>query len=141
MERGYWLPPNAENLAACDGFYIVGDAVYATGIDEGWNKLLDDVSFKLKAKETTFRNIRDWKATETGYSRFVILQNRHIDIVAEDNDDLVAVYALIPEDCPTPGFAKRSFPRYMKLLKDTLTELYPGNIFKRINSQHIQAVS
>ena len=69
-----------------------------------------------------------------------MLNNRHVEIIVEDADSYVAVYVIVPEDCAAPGFAKRSFPRYLAMLKETLTELYPGAISKRINSQHIKKV-
>ena len=33
MGRGYWLPPQHDNLTASDGFYIDSSAVYADGIN------------------------------------------------------------------------------------------------------------
>ena len=75
-----------------------------------------------------------------GQDYFVLLYNRHIEIIVEDADGYVAIYAIIPDTCEAPGFAKRSFPRYLAMLKETLTELYPGAVSKRINSQHIKKV-
>ena len=140
MGRGYWLPPQHDNLTASDGFYIDSSAVYADGISAGWNKLLDSVSEKLIFKEKTFDKFCNWKTCGLGQSYFVLLCNRHVEVIAEDADGYVAVYAIIPETCEAPGFAKRSFPRYLALLKETLTELYPGAVSKRLNSQHIKRV-
>ncbi len=140
MGRGYWLPPRAEQLEACDGFYIDSRAVYTKDIEQSWSDLLERLCKKLLLKEKTLRRYCAWKSCEAGQSRFVILQNRYVDIVAEDADDYVAVYVLIPEDCENPGLAKRSFSRYLNLLRETLVELYPGSIRKRINSQHTKAV-
>ena len=41
MGRGYWLPPSAENLVACDGFYIDAAAIYTTDPYEDWEKFLN----------------------------------------------------------------------------------------------------
>ena len=87
-----------------------------------------------------WKKICAWKPCGAGQSRYVVLRNRHVDIIADDADGYVAVYAVIPEDCEYPGFAKRSFPQYVSLLQKVLTDMYPGSIRKRINSQHIQAV-
>lgn len=141
MGRGYWLPPRAKELAACDGFYIDSDAVYTSGnTTADWNSFLNTLCKQLTFHERTFEQLCEWKPCDAGQSRFVVLQNRHADIVMEDCEDYVAVFLLIPEDCAAPGFAKRSFPRYLNILQNCLTELYPGSISKRLNSQHIQAV-
>lgn len=140
MGRGYWLPPNHDNLIASDGFYIESSAVYGNDISAGWDRLLDSVSKKMMFKERTFNKFCNWKSCGLGQSYFVMLNNRHVEIIVEDADSYVAVYVIVPEDCAAPGFAKRSFPRYLAMLKETLTELYPGAISKRINSQHIKKV-
>ena len=141
MGRGYWLPPNHEELVASDGFYVESDCVYGADLAAGWEAFLQTVCKKMKFKDNTFQKVCEWKSCGMGQSRFVLLQNRHVEIIAEDADGYVAVYAIIPEDNPAPGFAKRSFPRYLAMLKDVLTELYPGAVFKRRNSQHLQQVS
>lgn len=140
MGRGYWLPPNHKALVASDGFYVESDAVYGDDLAVGWEIFLDGVCRKLKIRERTFQKVCEWKSCGIGQSRFVLLQNRHVDIIAEDADGYVAVYAIIPEDNVAPGFAKRSYPRYLAMLKEILTELYPGAVFKRLNSQHLQQV-
>ena len=61
-------------------------------------------------------------------------------IIAEDDDEYVAVFVIIPEDCRSTEETKRIFPRYVTLLRTALAEMYPGHILKRINSQHIQIV-
>lgn len=140
MGRGYWLPPAHENLPAYDGFYIASSAVYKQNPDQDWEDLLNKLCTKMAYHEKTLQRICDWKACGAGQSRFVVLQNHHVDIIAEDNDDYIAVYAIIPEDCERPGFSKRSFPQYVSLLKAVLTDMYPGNVRKRINSQHTKPV-
>ena len=140
MGRGYWLPPADENLAACDGFYIEAEAVYTGDPYDDWEKFINTLSVKLSYREKTLEKICAWKPCGAGQSRYVVLRNRHVDIIADDADGYVAVYAVIPEDCEYPGFAKRSFPQYVSLLQKVLTDMYPGSIRKRINSQHIQAV-
>lgn len=140
MGRGYWLPPSYENLAACDGFYIDAGAVYTDNPYDDWEKFINTLSFKLSYREKTLKKICAWKPCGAGQSRFVVLQNRHVDIIADDADGYVAVYVIIPEDCEHPGFAKRSFPQYLSLLQTVLTEMYPGSIRKRLNSQHTKAV-
>lgn len=63
-----------------------------------------------------------------------------MEIIAEDDDEYVAVFVIIPEDCRSTEETKRIFPRYVTLLRTALAEMYPGHILKRINSQHIQIV-
>lgn len=140
MGRGYWLPPNHAELVASDGFYIEADRVYGDDISTGWDSFLKTLCRKLKFKDNTFQEVCEWKSCGMGQSRFVLVRNRHVDIIAEDANGYVAVYAIIPEDNAAPGFAKRSFPRYLAMLKEMLTELYPGAVFKRRNSQHLQKV-
>lgn len=140
MGRGYWLPPNHADLVESDGFYIEADSVYGNDIDTGWENFLTQVCNKLKIKEVTFKKVCEWKSCGMGQSRFVLVRNRHVDIIAEDSDGYVAVYAIIPEDNAAPGFAKRSFPRYLAMLKEILTELYPGAVFKRQNYRDLQKV-
>ncbi len=140
MGRGYWLPPSCENLAAYDGFYIDSSAVYTDNLEQDWNKLLNTLSVKMSYRDKTLKKACCWKSCGAGQSRFVVLQNRHVDIIAEDADDYIAVYAVIPEDCECPGFAKRSFPQYISLLQAVLTDMYPGSVRKRLNSQHTKAV-
>lgn len=140
MGRGYWLPPRHDKLIASDGFYVDSSAVYDTDISAGWDKLLDNVSKSLMFKDKTFNKFCNWKSCGLGQNYFVLLYNRHVEIIVEDADGYIAVYAIIPEDCEAPGFAKRSFHRYLNMLKETLTELYPGAVSQRINSQHIKKV-
>lgn len=140
MGRGYWLPPKAEDLAAYDGFYIDSDAIYSGDTEKDWNRFLELLCKKLSFHEKTLRKQCAWKPCSAGQSRFVVLQNQHVDIIVEDVDDYVAVYAVIPEDCEFPGYAKRSFKRYISILQTVLTDLYPGKIRKRINSQHTKLV-
>lgn len=140
MGRGYWLPPSCENLAAYGGFYIDSSAVYTDNLDQDWENLLNMLCVKMTYREKTLQRVCCWKSCGAGQSRFVVLQNRHVDIIAEDDDGYIAVYAVIPEDCECPGFAKRSFPQYVSLLQTVLTDMYPGSIRKRLNSQHTKAV-
>jgi len=140
MGRGYWLPPRHEHLAACDGFYIDSNAVYANGIDEGWYRLLEVLCKKITYHENSFEKLCCWKTCDIGQNYFVLLRNRHVEIIAEDIDGFVAVYVLVPEESHTPGMAKRAFPRYLMLLKTCLVDMFPGQIYKRINSQKIKSV-
>lgn len=140
MGRGYWLPPAHENLAACDGFYVEAEAIYTSDPYDDWEKFINTLSAKLSYRENTLKKICEWKSCGAGQSRYVVLQNRHVDIIADDADGYVAVYVIIPEYCTHPGYAKRSFPQYLSLLQNVLTEMYPGSVHKRLNSQHIKAV-
>lgn len=140
MGRGYWLPPSCETLIAYDGFYIDSNAVYTDSLELGWNDFINTLCKKMSFYDKTLEKQCSWKSCGVGQSRFVILKNRHIDIIAEDVDDYIAVYAVIAEDCICPGFAKRSFPKYISILQTVLTNMYPGNIRKRINSQRTKAV-
>ena len=140
MGRGHWTPPCAEACAACDGFYVDCDAVYKGDVETGWEEFLTRFCRRMSGKDHSLQRVCDWKNYSIGENLFVVVQNHQIEIVAEESDGLLAVYALIPEGCPKPGMAKRSFPRYLEQVYSTLTELYPGSVRKRINSQHIRLV-
>ena len=74
-----------------------------------------------------------------GQNYFVLLCNSQVEIIAEDADGYVAVYAIVPGSVDAPGIARRAFPRYVALLKDTLTGLidsrYAGRIYRQ--NRHI----
>lgn len=91
MGRGYWLPPGAKQLAAYDGFYIDGKAVYKQGVEQGWENLLAMLCQRIPIKEKTFQKNCEWRSCKAGLCRFVVLQNRYADIVADDADGYVAV--------------------------------------------------
>ena len=57
MGRGYWLPPNHEELVASDGFYIEADRVYGDDISTGWDSFLKTLCRKLKFKDNTFQEV------------------------------------------------------------------------------------
>lgn len=140
MGRGYWLPPAYENLTAYDGFYIESSAVYTGDLEQDWNRFLQTLCTKLSYRNKTLTKNCSWKSCGAGRNRFVVLQNHHVDIIAEDVDEYIAVYVIIPEDCEYPGFSKRSFPQYVSLLEAVLIDMYPGCIRKRINSQRTKII-
>lgn len=140
MERGYWLPPRAKYLAAYAGFYIDSETVYQGNVDNGWEQMLEGLCQKLTGYDTSFQKQCAWTNGQTGRNRFVILKNEKVEIIGEDNDEYVAVFVIIPEECQKLEDAKCVFPRYVALLRAALSELYPGHILKRINSQHIKVV-
>ena len=140
MERGYWLPPRAKHLAAYAGFYIDSETVYQANMDSGWNQLLDGLCQKLTNYESSFQKRCAWTNKQAGRNRFVILKNEEVEIIAEDDDEYVAVFVIIPEDCRNPEEIKQIFPRCVTLLRTALAEMYPGHILKRLNSQHAKAV-
>ena len=140
MERGFWLPPRAKHLAAYAGFYIDSETVYQENMDSGWNRLLDGLCRKITGYDASFQKRCVWTNLKTGRNRFVILKNEEVEIVAEDDDEYVAVFVIIPEDCRNTEETKQIFPRYVTLLRTALAELYPGHILKRINSQHVKEV-
>lgn len=140
MGRGYWLPPQHDELAASDGFFLDGKAVYTDEPNADWEKFLESLCRKLTFQEKTFKKLCNWKACGMGQSYFVLVHNKQVEIIAEDTDGYIAVYAIIPEDCEAPGFAKRSFPKYITLLFNTLTEMYPGAVYKRTNSRKLTLV-
>ncbi len=140
MGLGYWLPPQHEELAAFDGFFIDGKAVYTDEPNADWEKFLESLFKKLNFRDNTLQKMCNWKSCGMGQSYFVLAYNRQVEIIAEDTDGNIAVYAIIPEDCEAPGFAKRSFPKYITLLFNTLTEMYPGAISKRTNARKLTLV-
>lgn len=140
MDRGYWLPPRANRLAAYAGFYIDSETVYQGDMDSGWNRLLDGLCQKLTRYESSFQRRCEWTCDRTYRNVFVILKNEEVEIIAEDDDEYVAVFVIIPEDCRNPEEIKPIFPRYVTLLRTALAEMYPCHILKRINSQHVKEV-
>lgn len=136
MGHGYWLPPEHEKLPAFDGFFVDSEAVY-TGADitSDWNSFLDTICSKIKHIDSTLKKICKWQSCGMGQNRFVLLQNRDVDIIAEEMDDYIAVYAIISEECENIGYAKRLFQKYVNGLKNVLTTLYPGHVRHRGNFQ------
>ena len=87
MERGYWLPPCAKNLAVYAGFYIDSEAVYQGNVDSGWNRLLEGLCQKLTGCDRSFQKRCEWMG-QPGRNRFVILKNEDVEVIAEDADFL-----------------------------------------------------
>ncbi|WP_077534351.1 hypothetical protein [Massiliimalia massiliensis] len=140
MERGYWLPPNYKNLFAYDGFYIDSRAVYTRNQDTDWEQFLGLLSKKMKYRKKSLIEQCEWKICGNGKFRFVVLEDQYVHVIAEDVEDYLAIYVIIPEDCKMPGHAKRAFSGYVNALKDVLIDLYAGKVRKRVNSQHTELV-
>lgn len=140
MGRGYWYPPNGENLAACDGFLIDSRAVYKTEIENDWNAFLNTVCEGLKRYNPKLETVNSWKSVDVGESRYVLLTDGLIEVIAEDTDGYVAAFVIIPETTSNKEKAKRIFGRYYSDLKKLLCENYPGFVKKRLNSQHLEDV-
>ena len=141
MGRGYWLPPGHEKLKYFDGFYVDCAAVYTdSDIETGWQLFLDNVCNKLAHKNPNYKRICEWVPCNLGQSRFVLMENDYIEIIAEEADGYIAVYAIVPETKKNITSTNRHFQTAVKELKDILLELYPGNISRRLNSQHIEIV-
>ncbi len=141
MGRGYWLPPGAETLPLYDGFYVDCKAVY-TGDDltTDWQAFLDKVCGAMQEECGTMQRLCDWVPCDLGQSRFVLLQNEMVQIIAEDADGYIAIYAIVPETCVSKAMAKHLFDGILQKLRCVLTGLYPGFVAKRLNSQHIEKV-
>lgn len=140
MGRDYWLPSGYENLIASEGLYVKSEVVYGEDINKGWEQFLTNISLRLQEKEHSFQGLFEWRSSDMGQSRFVMLHNSNSEIIVEDTGRYVAVYVIIPEECANPLAAKRVFPRYCALLKKTLTELYPNAVYRLIDSRHIEKV-
>ena len=142
MGRGYWLPPNAKELAACDGYYIDLEAAYdqAKSPSENWEHFLSICSQKLMEKDKSFQVVGDWKSSGNQRKRFVLLSSPRYDVVVEEVGCYLAVFLLIPEDCKQPGSAKRSFSTELKRLRHVLTNVYPGHVRHRIHSRETELV-
>lgn len=140
MGRGYWLPPGADKLAACDGFYIQGDAIYKSDFSKDWDTFLQNLCNGLCFKDRSFLKICAWETCGFAENRFVVLKNKYIDIVADDSDGDIAVYALIPENCRMKKTALKVFPEYLSVLKTVLTELYPNKVYRRKNARVTEPV-
>ena len=140
MGRGYWYPPNAENLKACDGFFIDSRAVYNGAIEEDWKNFVTVVCNGMRERNPQLAEKLKWKPVVAGRSRFVLLSDGNVDIVAEDTDGYIAVYVLIPEDSIQIISARSKFKKYLADLKALLISKYPRSIKRRINSQHLQDV-
>lgn len=133
MARGYWQPPNSENLIACEGYYIPFNALNIEDTEMRWNSFLEQVSNELQHKENSLKVKKEWKTVDGGQSRFVILSDNCVDVVADESEEHYALYVIIPEDCMVPNLAKQLFWKYKSDLKNTLIELFPGNVKQRKN--------
>lgn len=137
MARGYWLPENSENLLACNGFFVDEKAVAESDADKRWSVFLEQVSNELRSRQRTLQAKNKWQTSSNGATRFVVLSNNHIDVVAGESRGYYAIYILIPEDCKMPYTAKDAFWRYMLDLKQTLISLYPGCVKQRKNYRQL----
>ena len=137
MARGYWQPPNSENLIACEGFYVSLEALKVEDTEIRWNKFLEQVSNELQNNEMPLKIKKVWKKIDGGQSRFVLMCDNCVDIVAEETKGYYAIYALIPEDCIVPNLAKAQFWKYKLYLKNSLLKLYPGFIKQRKNYRQL----
>ena len=141
MGRGFWLPPGAEHMLFCDGFYVDGSAVY-TGkeLSNDWQMFLNKVCAAMTDIDRSFQRRCDWVSCDLGQSRFVLLQNDLVEIIGEDADGYVAVYVTVPKTCKEKAAAKRIFPTVLGNLRAVLVKLYPGAVSRRLNSQHTERV-
>ena len=137
MARGYWLPPNSENLIAYEGFYVSSDALNIQDTEIRWNVFLEQVSNELQHKENSFKVKKEWKTVDGGQSRFVLMCDNCVDVVAEESRGYYAIYVLIPENCMVPNLAKSQFWKYKLYLKNSLLKLYPGFIKQRKNYRQL----
>lgn len=142
MERGYWQPPNADFLPACKGFFVTGKAVYTgPNIETDWERFLELLSSNLPRYIPSLKKVGKWQHKGVGQSRFVLLSDEYADIVVEDIDEYIAVFALIPEDCHHVKAATDRFFQYVSALRRLLTYAYPSCVFQRINSQIIRPIT
>lgn len=146
--RGYWLPDGCKELQAYDGFYIPARVVYKTAdIDAGWAAFEKTVIIELTEKDKTLRRFCDMRSC-IKKMRYVLVRNSEVDIIAEQCDgpkghsdeEYIAVFAIIPEDCDSPLKALRFFNHYVSILRDVLCKLYPGDVYERVNSQKIKPI-
>lgn len=141
MDRGFWLPPGYRRLPAYDGYYIDAEAVYATGdIYADWDRFLNGVCSRLSAEIPAMRKICDWTLSPAGNGRFILTADDLIQVIAEDADSYVAVYAIIPESGKASAKAKRQLSKVLKQLEAILTSQYPDHVWRRENSQHVRRV-
>ena len=138
MGNEYWLPPKHDQLPAYDGYAVNSQAVYPTDKEKGWEHLLNGIYTRMHYRDNSFTKICCWEMSDSGESRFVVCKNRHTEIIAEDVSRYVAVFAIIPEACPHPGYAKRSFPRYAQWLKAVLSDMYPDSVRHMATSRHTE---
>lgn len=140
MGRGYWYPPNGENLAACDGFFIDAQAVYQKEIENDWNAFLSTVCEGMRRKDPNLQTVKNWETVDAGTARYVLLTDGSVEVIAEDTDGYVAVFVIIPETTRNKEKAKRMFGKYYSDLKKLLCDSYPGFVKKRLNSQYLEDV-
>ena len=140
MGRGYWYPPGAENLTACDGFLVDSRAVYKDEIGNDWDAFLNTVCEGLKRYNPELETVKNWQSVDAGEARYVLLTDGFVQIIAEDTDGYVAAFVIIPENTRGETKAKRLFGRYYSDLKTLLVNNYPGFVKKRLNSQHLEDV-
>lgn len=137
MARGYWQPPNCENLIACDGYFVDANAIPEMDEEKSWDSFLELVSKALLQKENTLKFKKEWKSVDREQSRFVLVCDNCVDVVAEETKGYYAIYVLVPEDCMVPNLAKQSFWKYKLSLKQTLIELFPGCVKARKNYRQL----
>ena len=133
MERGYWQPHKGEHLLACEGFYVSLDAFKVEDTEIRWNMFLERVSKELKNNEKSLKIKKDWIETSNGQSRFVLMCDNCVDIVAEETEGHYAIFVLIPENCMVPNLAKQYFWKYKSDLKQSLIKLFPGYVKQKKN--------
>ena len=140
-DRGYWLPPGYGKLIAYDGYYIEAEAVYTTpDIYTDWERFLTSLYTGLHAKVPFLQQVCDWEPSPSGADRFVLAKDVWVSIILEDVDSYVAVYAIVPEGCKTPGKAKRHLSVIVRRLQSLLTASYPGHVWQRRNSQRLKYI-
>ena len=133
-----YLPPNCENLAAYDGFYVDYEAVYKTKgyrNDADWDIFISSLCKEFQKKFHTLQKLLKWKSSGFGQSRYVVLENADVQIIVDEEDAYIAVYVIIPETCEQIGLSKRRFAAYVKYLENTLVQLYPNSVRQRDNAR------
>jgi len=133
--RGNYLPDGHERMAACNGFYVDNEAIYVSkDIEADWNRLTGQICEKMMVDCPDLEKFNAWRPCEMGQSRYALLSNRFVDLIVETEDGYSAFYLIIPENCEQTAAAKRKFPRYLVVLRQVLTALYPGHVRKRKNA-------
>ena len=124
--RGYWLPQGYENLSAYDGFFIKSTAIFiGRDAEIDWNLFLDMLKRKTQEIFSDLTVVNAWRRYGNN-SRYIVAENNSFQIIADDLDEYVTVYLIVPETAKK-RMPKNVFAEKVKILKGILIKQYPND--------------
>ncbi len=133
MGRGYWLPPRAEHLEACDGFYIDSRAVYTKDIEQSWSELLERLCKKAALQRKDAAQILCMEIVRELYPKRIL---ECIDMNVRSNPHVQKAQAKIRSICMPLCEECRPFtwPQEQKDVDDWL-------LFEKLKREHLGDVA